>query len=71
MDSKDFVSLLNKMNNQELADYIQNNGKIKEPTSYDLPSLFLIHSIRLSERINLPVRIPTPRLCRYHHILLP
>lgn len=37
MGSKDFLSLLNEMSNQELADYIQNNGKIKEPTSYDLP----------------------------------
>ena len=37
MDSKDFLSLLNKMSNQDLADYIQNNGKVKEPTSYDLP----------------------------------
>ena len=42
MDSKDFLSLLNKMNNQELADYIQNNGKIKEPTSYDLPFTYVI-----------------------------
>lgn len=42
MDSKDFLSTLNNMSNQDLANYIQNNGKIKEPTSYDLPWTVII-----------------------------
>lgn len=42
MNSKDFLDKLSTMSKQELVDYIQKNGKFKEPTSYDLPWTYII-----------------------------
>lgn len=42
MNSKDFLTNLLNMSNQDLANYIHENGKIKEPTCYDLPWDYVI-----------------------------
>ena len=42
MNSKDFLSNLSTMTKQDLSTFIQNNGKIKEPVSYDLPWTVII-----------------------------
>lgn len=42
VNSKDFLTNLLNMSNQDLANYIHENGKIKEPTCYDLPWDYVI-----------------------------